>query len=205
MSLVTFSCEGFAEKLASKDSVPGGGGAAALAGALGAALASMVGNLTTGKKKYAVYEGDVQRILKNAEELRLQLLACVDKDAEAFAPLAKAYGIPKDDPSRAEVMERALNLACAVPLEIIRLCVQTLELLEELAEKGSALAVSDVGCGAAMCRAAVESASLSVFINTKAMQNRVAAGEIETETEKLVVHCVSKADCIFEEVRNKLR
>lgn len=205
MSLVMLSCEGFAEKLASRDSVPGGGGAAALAGALGAALASMVGNLTTGKKKYAAYEEDIQRILISAEELRLQLLGCVDKDAEAFAPLARAYGIPKDDPGRAEIMEQALNLACSVPLEIIRLCVKALALLEELAEKGSTLAVSDVGCGATMCRAAAESASLSVYINTKAMQNRTAAAEIEAETENLVKHCVTKADSIFEEVSNKLR
>ena len=205
MSLVTLPCEDFAEKLASKDSVPGGGGAAALAGALGAALASMVGNLTTGKKKYAAFEEDIQRILKSAEEFRLQLLACVDKDAEAFAPLAKAYGIPKDDPTRVEVMEQALNIACSVPLEIIRLSVQTLALLEELVEKGSTLAVSDVGCGAAMCRAAAESASLSVYINTKTMQDRTVANEIETETENLVKHCVSKASFIYEEVSNKLK
>ncbi|MEG0035475.1 MAG: cyclodeaminase/cyclohydrolase family protein, partial [Oscillospiraceae bacterium] len=110
----------FAEVLASNAPVPGGGGASALVGAVGAALASMVSNLTSGKKKYAEYEGDIQRILAEATELREALLHQIDEDAACFEPLSRAYGIPKDDPQRAEIMENALHLACTAPLSIMK-------------------------------------------------------------------------------------
>ena len=101
--LTTHSCTAFAEALASKASVPGGG-AAAMAGALGIALCSMVGNFTTGKKKFAAVEEDVQRMLAEGEALRIRLLELVDADAEAFEPLSRAYSIPKDDPTRPQIM-----------------------------------------------------------------------------------------------------
>lgn len=204
MSLISLTCNDFSELLASKEPIPGGGGAAALVGALGAALASMVSNLTTGKKKYAAFEEDIHSIITQSAILRMKLLECVDKDAEAFAPLAKAYSIPKDDPSRVEILEQALQTACLVPIEIIRLCLQVMDLLDELVEKGSMLALSDVGCGASLCRAAAESASLSVFINTKSMTNRVIADKIDNETVDLVEKCSEKSLRVFETVRIKL-
>ena len=199
------SCAEFAEKLASKDAVPGGGGAAALVGALGAALASMVSNLTIGKKKYAAYEEEIRQILAKAECLRGELLALVDKDAEAFEPLSRAYSIPKDDPQRDAVMEDALQLACTVPMDIMRAATAVTELLMDLVEKGSSLAVSDAGCAAVCCKAAVQSASLSVYINTKSMQNRERAAAIEREAEELISRCSTVADQAYCAVLAKLK
>ena len=143
--LTDLSCTAFAEVLASKAPVPGGGGAAALAGALGVALCSMVGNFTTGKKKYAAYEADVQRMLAAGETLRARLLALVEADAKAFEPLSRAYAIPKDDPARDTVMEEATLNAVQAPVEMVTCCGEALLLLEEMLEKGSRLLLSDVG------------------------------------------------------------
>ena len=175
----------FAALLASKAPVPGGGGAAALAGALASALASMVCNLTSGKKRYAQYEGDIQRIAARAETLRTELLADIDADAAAFEPLSKAYSIPTDAPERAEVMENALKVACQAPMNIARRCGEVLELLSELSEKGSAIAVSDVGVGAQLGRAALLSAGLNVRINIKSMTDMACAEGYARELEAL--------------------
>ena len=199
------SCTEFAARLASRDAVPGGGGASALVGALGAALASMVGNLTTGKKKYAAYEEDIQFILKRAAELQEELIGLIDRDAECFEPLSKAYSIPKDDPDRDTVMENALRVACSVPMDIIRMCARVIELHVELAEKGSTLAVSDVGCGAVFCKAALQGAALSVFINTKSMKDREYAAQIETEADAILAKSTAMADGIYDTVAKKLR
>jgi len=191
----------FSEALASKAAVPGGGGASALCGALGAALASMVGNLTAGKKKYAQYEGDIQVVLEKAERLREELLGCIDRDAEGFEPLSRAYSIPKDDPSRAEVMEGALRAACEPPMEIMRLAAEVLELHEELLVKGSRIMLSDVGVGALCCRAALMGGSLNVFTNTKLMGDRERAAEFEGEAKALLDKYVPMADRIFDKVK----
>lgn len=191
----------FSEALASKAAVPGGGGASALCGALGAALASMVGNLTAGKKKYAQYEGDIQLILEKAERLREELLGCIDRDAEGFEPLSRAYSIPKDDPSRAAVMEGALRAACEPPMEIMRLAAEVLELHTELLVKGSRIMLSDVGVGALCCRAALMGGSLNVFTNTKLMGDRERAAEFEGEVKALLDKYVPTADRIFDEVK----
>jgi formiminotetrahydrofolate cyclodeaminase len=194
----------FTDALASSAPTPGGGGAAALAGALGVALGSMVGSLTLGKKKYADVQDDIERVLESADALRGELYALIDIDASAFIPLAHAYGIPKDDPSRAGVMEAALREACRPPLDIMRACTRAIELLEELAEKGSALAVSDAGAGAALCGAALEAASLNVYINAKSMTDRDYAAKIISESDALLAEYRPRADKIFSEVRRRL-
>ena len=112
MSYIDKSCSEFAEILAAGTPVPGGGSAAALAGAVGTALGNMVGSLTTGKKKYAHVEDHMYALMEKAAELRVQLLELVDKDAEAFEPLAKAYGMPKDTPEQRE--EKVLPLIDAL-------------------------------------------------------------------------------------------
>ena len=134
--LTDLSCTEFARVLAAKESVPGGGGAAALVGALGVALGSMVGNFTTGKKRYAEYEGDIQRMLADGEAIRTRLIELVAEDAEAFYPLSQAYGIPKEDPTRAQVLEEATKNACAGPVEMMRQICRAIELLEEMGQKG---------------------------------------------------------------------
>lgn len=199
------SCAGFSGILASKEPVPGGGGAAALVGSLGAALASMVANLTIGKKKYAAYEDEIKSVLERSEALRVRLLDLIDEDAAAFEPLSRAYSIPKDDPDRDSVMEKGLRLACTAPMEIMRAASEAAELLSVLAEKGSSLALSDVGCAAVCCKAAVQSASLSVFINTKAMKDRDYAAAVEKEADELISRCSVLADEAYTMVLEKLR
>jgi len=108
--------------LASPSPAPGGGGASALAGALAAALGSMVANLTTGKKKYAAYQQDIERILEETARLTDRLYGLIQKDEEAFLPLSRAYGIPKEDPARGEVLEAALHRRRAAYGDACRSC-----------------------------------------------------------------------------------
>ena len=204
MSFKEMSCESFVNELASKNSVPGGGGAAAIAGSMGAALAAMVCNLTVGKKKYAHVEEDVQRILDRVTVLKDELIEMADEDAKCFEPLSNAYKIPKDDPNRDAIMEEALRTACVAPLKIIRLGNETISLLGELVDKGSMLAISDVGCGAAMCRAAVMSAWISVKINTREMKDGDYALKLEDEVDELIDLCRIVADRIYDKVIFKL-
>lgn len=205
MAFIDNTCKEFIDVLATKAAVPGGGGASALVGAVGVALANMVCALTTGKKKYAEYEDDIQRIIADADKLREQMLVLVDKDAEVFEPLSKAYGIPKEDPERETIMESALKLACSVPMDIMRVSTKAIKLHEELAKKGSVLAISDVGVGVICCKTALMGASLNVFINTKSMTDRAYAAEIEKEADALLDEYCALADKIYAEVSGKLR
>ena len=195
--------DSFLAELASKAPTPGGGGAAALCGAVGIALGNMVGNLTLGKKKYAEVQEDIAALNQRAEALRADFLALIDADAEAFEPLSKAYGIPKDEPKRGEVMEAALLAAVQPPLEIMRKCVKALELIADYAAKGSALAISDAGCAAAITRAACEAAALNVFVNTKPMRDREKAGEINREANELLQQCALARE-IYDNVTGRL-
>ncbi len=198
----------FVEVLSSKEPVPGGGGASALVGAVGCALGNMVGSLTVGKKKYADVEADIIALKEKADILQAQLLELVDKDAEAFEPLAKAYGMPKETDEekakKAEVMEAALKTACGVPLEIMRKCAEAIELIEQFAAKGSRLALSDAGVGASFCKAALYGASLNVFINTKAMTDRETAGKFNKEALEMMEEYGSRADRVFDTVKKSL-
>ena len=199
------SCASFAEVLAARESVPGGGGAAALVGALGVALGSMVGNFTTGKKRYADVEDDIRRMLADGEAIRLTLLELVEEDAAAFYPLSQAYGIPKEDPARAQVLEDATKNACAAPVEMMRQIAKAIELLEEMGEKGSRMLLSDVGCGALLCRAALEAASLNVFVNTKTLADRAFAESVEAECDALLAEYGPRAEACAAKVMAHIR
>lgn len=194
----------FLAELASSAPTPGGGGAAALCGALGIALGNMVGNLTLGKKKYADVQEDIAELNAKAEALRAGFVALVDADAEAFAPLSRAYSIPKDDPARDEIMEPALLRAAEAPLEIMRKCAEALELISGYAAKGSALAISDAGCAAALCGAAMEAAALNVNINTKSMKNRAVADNINAEMNELLQKYFALSQEIYNDVSGRL-
>lgn len=200
MSMNEMSVSAFAEALAAKTSVPGGGGASALVAALGTALGSMVGNFTLGKKKYADVEPDILRLMEQAESLRLALLACIDEDAAAFAPLSRAYGIARDDPSRAEVMESCLRDAAAVPMKILELSCKAIELHREFAEKGSVLMVSDAGTGVVFCWAALYGAALNVKVNTKLMADRDYADAMNAKVDALMEKYWKLADEVYESV-----
>lgn len=197
MKLTELSVTEFTKALASKTSVPGGGGASALAGSIGIALGDMVGEFTVGKKTYADVEEKMQDLMKQAQILRGKLLDCVEKDAEAFEPLSKAYGMSKDDPSRDAVMEQCLKDAAAVPMEILRLSCEALELLEGFAKMGSRIMVSDAACGAALCRAAIESAAMNVRVNTKLMKDRDHAAKLDAETDEKLKTYTKLAERIF--------
>ena len=205
MSFSEKSCKEFTDELSTKAPVPGGGGASALVGSVGVALGSMVANLTTGKKKYAEFEADIQRILAEAAALKDHILGLADEDARVFEPLSRAYGIPKDDPMRDAVMEEALKEASSVPLEIMKDCCKAIEMHAELSEKGSMLAISDVGVGAACCKAALMGASLNVFINTRSMKDRAFAEKLNAEADAMLAKYCSLAEEIFERVNAKLR
>ncbi len=176
----------FTSELASRAAVPGGGGASALVGALGAALGSMVGGLTVGKKKYAAVEDEIKALTEKAQELQKELLELIDRDAQAFEPLSKAYSIPKDRPDRDEVMERCLRDACSVPLDIMRLSCRAIDLQKEFAEKGSVLAISDAATGAVFCRAALCGGAVNVRVNTHLMKDREYADRINAEADEMM-------------------
>ena len=199
----------FPDVLASKASVPGGGGASALVGAVGTALGSMVGALTVGKKKYAAVEADIIALMQKAEIVRAELLKQIDEDARVFEPLSKAYGLPKDtDEQKAEkakVMEACLREACSVPMEIMVKCCEAIELQKEFAAKGSSLAISDAGVGVAFCKAALQGASLNVFINTKSMTDKVYAAGLNKQALDMLDKYVPMADEIYESVYARLK
>lgn len=194
------SIEDFTEALSGKTPVPGGGGASALVGSLGIALGNMVGEYTLGKKKYADVEEDIKRLMNRAKELQAELLNCINEDAEMFEPLSKAYGIPKEDPKRDEIMEKCLKDAAEVPMKIMRLACDALTVIEEFAEKGSTLMVSDAATGAAICKAALLGAAVNVRVNTRLMKNRAYAEELNEETDKRVIKYGNLADAIYEAV-----
>ena len=201
MDMTTESCRKFVEVLASNAPAPGGGGAAALVGAIGTALGNMVGSLTVGKKKYASVEAEIVALKEKCDTLQTELLDQVEADDKGFVPLAKAYGIPKDDPNRAAILEDATITACGVPMHIMELCCQALDYVQVFAEKGSRLAVSDAGCAAVCCKAALQAASLNVFINTKSLKNRTAAGEMNAKANGMLDKYCALADEIFASVR----
>lgn len=176
----------FLSELSSNAPVPGGGGASAAVGAFAAALGMMVTNLTIGKKKYADYEEEVKTVRDRLEGLRDHLIDLVDGDAVAFEPLSKAYSIPKDDPERDTIMENALYEASVVPMSIMETVLAAAKELEILVAKGSKLAVSDVGVGILFAQAAIEGASLNVYINTKSMKDRERAAALDAKADAII-------------------
>lgn len=203
MDTANQTCGAFLDALASRAPTPGGGGASALAGALGAALCTMVGNFTVGKKKYAAVEEDVKALMARAEDIRGRLLAQVDADAAAFEPLSRAYAIPKDDPDREKVMEQCLRGAAAAPMEILRLSCEAIDLHREMLDKGSVMMLSDVGTGAVLCWGALYGAWLNVKVNTKSMADRAYAGAMNREADQLVNQYRKIAEQVYEAVMGR--
>ena len=201
MDMTMESCRKFVEVLASNAPAPGGGGAAALVGAIGTALGNMVGSLTVGKKKYADVEEEIIALKAKCDALQKELLDQVEADEINFVPLAKAYGIPKDDPNRDQIMEEATIIACGAPVKIMDLCGEAMEAIAVFAAKGSRLAVSDAGCAAVCVKAALQAASLNVFINTKTLKNREVAEEMNAKCFALLDKYGPMADEIFETVK----
>lgn len=203
------SCKEFGDALASSAPVPGGGGAAAYVGALGVALGHMVGVLTYGKKKYADVQDKICGLMESAENLQSRLYGLVDEDKRAFTPLSEAYRLPSTSDEeiahKAKVMEECLINATEVPLQIMKACADAIDLHAEFARCGSKMAISDVGCGVVICKAALRAASLNVFINTKSMQDKGRADKYNSEANELLETYNAKAELVFEEVEGQLR
>lgn len=198
----------FVDALSSKEPTPGGGGASAYVAALAASLASMVANLTVGKKVYADVEADMYICLEKLEELTNTLIELVEADARAFKPLAQCYGMPKNTPeesaARNTAMQKALINACEVPLEIMQTTLKVLEQIDFVAERGSRLAVSDAGAAAVFAKAAVQAASLNVFINASSMIDTDRAQSYTHEAEALIDAAGSFADRLFDSVMDSI-
>lgn len=207
--MIEKSCGEFLDLLASAAPVPGGGGTSAMVGGLGMALGSMVGNLTLGKKKYENVQGDIRLILGKAAKLQKELFSLIQEDAEVFEPLSKAYGLPKNTEEeknqRDAVMENALKTACSVPVKIMEKCLEAISLHEELAEKGTRIAISDVGVGVQFCKAALLGGSLNVFINTKLMKDKGCAENINKRTEGMLAEGIGRADRIYKAVESMIK
>lgn len=199
----------FLDVLSSKEPVPGGGGASALAGALGNALGQMVSNLTIGKKKYALVEDEIKELAERMKGIQGQFTQLADQDAKVFAPLAKCYSLPSDTEEekayKAEVMEARLLDASLVPMEIMEKASEMLEIMDILADKGSRMAVSDVGVGVQFIRTALLGAVMNVYINTKSMKNRGKAEEMNEKAERLIREGTEAADRIYQKVLGQLR
>lgn len=209
MGFSTNRCDEFVEVLASKAPVPGGGGASALVGAVGMALGNMVGSLTVGKKKYADVEEEMYALKEKADALQADFLRLIERDAEVFEPLSKAYGMPRETEEekaeKARVMAIVLKDACSVPMEIMEKCCEAIDIIVEFAAKGSALAISDAGVGAAFCKAALLGASLNVYINTKSMADKEYAAGLNAKADAMLEKYTKIADEVFAGVEGRLR
>lgn len=199
------SCVEFASALASDAPVPGGGGAAALAGALAAALGAMASRLSARRKKEQEARLALQERIEIADALRQQLLTLIEWDAEGFAPLAAAYAIPKEEPTRPQRLREASLNACQAPMEMLRRCGETAELLAELEERVSPLLLSDVGCAAVLCHAALEAAAMNVWVNTRTLRGDAEAEALNLETEAILAAALPRTEGIAARVRERLK
>jgi methenyltetrahydrofolate cyclohydrolase len=209
MSMLNQSCSNFLEVLASKAPVPGGGGAAALGGAIGMALSNMVGNLTVGKKKYAEVEDEVKELIAKGDKVIAELKALVDEDAKVFEPLSKAYGLPKDTPEqiayKEKVLEKCSKDACDGPMKIMRTCYEGIKIHERMGQIGTNLAISDVGCGVVFLKSALISGMLNVVINLNTIKDQEYVRNNRAEMEQLLADGSKIADATLELVLNKLK
>ena len=193
----------FTAQLASASPAPGGGGAAALTGALAASLAAMAANVTAANPRYAERTDALATLAAACDAQRTALLTLIDADPAGFLPLQRAYAIPKEDPSRGEVMERCLRDAAAAPMEILRLCCEAIDLHSEMLDKGSVMVLSDVGTGAVLCWGALYGAWLNVKVNTKSMADRPYAEAMNDEADGLVEQYWKRAEQIYESVMGR--
>ena len=187
------TCRGFAEALAAREPVPGGGSASAFVGALGASLCGMVARYGATNPALADRADDLTRAFAQADELAQELVELVSEDVRAYR---RAYGIPRDDPARATAIQDALHVAAMPPYRIMDACGRALALLEDMADKGSRQLLSDVACGAVFCRSAMQGASLTLFANTTSMKDRARAEELEAACDELLDTWLPRADAL---------
>lgn len=206
--MLEYSCLKFINQMASRSPVPGGGSAAAFVGSLGAALGSMVGNLTVGKEKYSGVEEDIQILLKKTETLIMQLNQLVDKDAAVFEPLADAYGMPintaEERAEKDRVLQEALIKAAKVPLAVAECSLESIRILDQYARKGNRLAVSDAGVGVIFCKAAIQGSKLNVMTNLKLMKDEALKSEMKRRMAAIEAEGLKLADQVYQYVEEQL-
>lgn len=196
----------FTAQLASAQPAPGGGGAAALTGALAASLTAMAANVTAANPRYAERSDALRSLIDACETQRTTLLALIEADAAGFLPLQKAYAIPRTDPDRAAKLAAAAQTACLAPLAMLEHCMQTALLLTAALETASPLLRSDVGCAAALCRAAAEAAAMNVFVNTGLLapdERTATEARAEHLRAAVVQSCAQTADAVFAALRGE--
>jgi glutamate formiminotransferase/formiminotetrahydrofolate cyclodeaminase len=206
--LASKSVNGFLSELASRSPAPGGGSVAALSGSLGAALASMVCNLTVGKEKYADVQVEIKDILKKCEILRKELTVLIDKDTEAFNDVIKAFKMPKETEKQKEARIKAIQngykTAANVPLETAKTCEKILDLAKIIAEKGNQNSITDSAVSAIMARSGVESAILNVKINLGSIKDEKIVKKISSEIDTLLKNADVKTEDILKLVYSKM-
>ena len=200
--------ETFLDELASGAPTPGGGSAAAVIGAMGAALISMVCNVTLGKKGHEAVEAEMRSVRDASERLRAQLTSMVADDIAAFDGLMAAYRLPKandeDKLRRADAIQSTLRAATETPLACARACAQVVALSRRAGEKGYAGVISDAGVGVLAANAALRSAALNVYINAPSLKDRDYAAAALSEIEKLLADSARESEAVFELVRSRL-
>ncbi len=202
--MVNLTCKDFVSELASNKPVPGGGGASALAGAIGTALGAMVGELTIGKKKYEEYEAEVSNLIFRSQELIGEFETLVQKDADAFLLLSEAYKIPAgteaEKAAKNKAIQECLLAAAQAPLEIAEASLKALRILDSFSLIGNRLAVSDAGTGAAICLAALKGARLNVLINLRLMEDKETKKEIVDKLNTITDTGIHLADITYARV-----
>ncbi len=203
------SIEAFLDGLASGAATPGGGSAAAIMGAMGAALVSMVCNLTIGKKKYVEVEDEMKSVLAKAEELRLALTDMIADDVQAFGAVMAAYGMPKETPedqaARSEAIQAALKTATDVPLRCCKVSREVIDLAGVVSEKGNLGVISDGGVAVLAAYAALRSAALNVLTNAKLIADKNFAEAKLQELEGLLSGAEAATEQAYGVVQGKLR
>jgi methenyltetrahydrofolate cyclohydrolase len=202
------SIEDFLDELASRNSTPGGGSAAAMIGAMGAALLSMVCNLTIGKAKYRDVEAELTSVLARTEQLRSQLTEMIEEDVESFGAVMRAYAMPRltseESVLRSQAIQSALKEATQVPLRCCRVCRELIDLSAVVAQKGNSHVVSDAGVAVLVAHAALRSGALNVMINVKAMTDRQFVASQLRELDALLAPASAATDACYQSVRQAI-
>ena len=199
----------FLDELASGAPTPGGGSAAAIMGAMGAALVSMVCNVTLGKKGLEAVESEIKAVRDESEKLRLRLTSMVAEDIAAFDGLMAAYRLPKlteeDKSRRAAAIQSSLRAATDTPLACARACAEVVALSRRAGENGYAGVISDAGVRVLAANTALRSAALNVYINAPSLKDRAFADAATAELEQLLDTCARESELVFELVRGRLK
>lgn len=206
--LVDMAVSQFLSELASSAPAPGGGSVAALSGALGAALVSMVCNLTIGKKKYANVEQEIRAILEKSENLRHKLIDLLQEDIQVYTAVSEAMKKPKDTEeekaARHKILQKALKAATEVPLQVAETCAEVITLCQPVAEKGNKNAVSDAGVAILMAEAGLRSAALNILINLGWIEDQSFNAEKQRQLDTLLEGKPALRDQVYDYVVEKL-